>query len=65
MVIFKIDVYLQRIKRSFFDLYSILINNKLPPFPTQNSLQKTNNIFLKKTIHLTLYILHKGIQKPP
>ena len=48
MVIFKIDVYLQRIKRSFFDLYSILINNKLPPFPTQNSLQKTNNIFLKK-----------------
>ena len=48
MVIFKIDVYLQRIKRSFFDLYSILINNKLPSFPTQNSLQKTNNIFLKK-----------------
>ena len=48
MVIFKIDVYLQRIKRSFFDLYSILINNKLPPFPTQNSLQKTNNIFLEK-----------------
>ena len=35
MVIFKIDVYLQRIKRSFFDLYSILINNKLPPFPTK------------------------------
>ena len=33
MVIFKIDVYLQRIKRSFFDLYSILINNKLPSFP--------------------------------
>jgi len=32
MVIFKIDVYLQRIKRSFFDLYSILINNKLPSF---------------------------------
>ena len=48
MVIFKIDVYLQRIKRSFFDLYSILLNNKLPSFPTQNSLQKTNNIFLKK-----------------
>ncbi len=65
MVIFKIDVYLQRIKRSFFDLYSILINNKLPPFPTQNSLQKTNNIFLKKIIRLTLYILHKNIQKPP
>ena len=65
MVIFKIDVYLQRIKRSFFDLYSILINNKLPPSPTQNSLQKTNNIFLKKIIRLTLYILHKGIQKPP
>ncbi len=40
MVIFKIDVYLQRIKRSFFDLYSILINNKLPSFPTQKFFTK-------------------------
>ena len=40
MVIFKIDVYLQRIKRSFFDLYSILINNKLTPFPTQKFFTK-------------------------
>ena len=40
MVIFKIDVYLQRIKRSFFDLYSILIKNKLPSFPTQKFFTK-------------------------
>ena len=40
MVIFKIDVYLQRIKRSFFDLYSILINNTLTSFPNQKFFTK-------------------------
>ena len=35
MVIFKIDVYLQRIKRSFFEFHNTFINNKLHPIINQ------------------------------